>query len=82
MRNKLLGIALWQKDTHDQELKSIIDEFTALKKDEIDNYPSEEKNRLILEAELFFSEEASLASEFLKIKKETEKEEVKRIWKT
>ena len=77
MRNKLLGIALWQKDTHDQELKSIIDEFTALKKDEIDNYPSEEKNRLILEAELFFSEEASLAGEFLKIKKEIEKEEVK-----
>ena len=77
MRNKLMGIALWQKDTHDQELKSIIDEFTALKKDEIDNYPSEEKNRLILEAELFFSEEASLAGEFLKIKKEIEKEEVK-----
>ena len=77
MRNKLIGIALWQKDTHDQELKSIIDEFTALKKDEIDNYPSEEKNRLILEAELFFSEEASLAGEFLKIKKEIEKEEVK-----
>ena len=77
MRNKLLGIALWQKDTHDQELKSIIDEFAALKKDEIENYPSEEKNRLILEAELFFSEEASLAGEFLKIKKEIEKEEVK-----
>ena len=32
MRNKLVGIALWQKDTHDQELKSIIDEFAALKK--------------------------------------------------
>ena len=69
MRNKLLGIALWQKDTQDQELKSIIDEFTALKKDEIENYPPEEKNRLILEAELFFSEKASLAGEFLKIKK-------------
>ena len=78
MRNKLVGIALWQKDTHDQELKSIIDEFAALKKDEIENYPPEEKNRLILEAELFFSEEASLAGEFLKIKKETEKEEVKK----
>ena len=77
MRNKLVGIALWQKDTHDQELKSIIDEFAALKKDEIENYPPEEKNRLILEAELFFSEEASLAGEFLKIKKEIEKEEVK-----
>ena len=55
MRNKLLGIALWQKDTQDQELKSIIDEFTALEKDKIDNYSPEEKNKLALEAELFFS---------------------------
>ena len=77
MRNKLLGMALWQKDAKDPGLKPIIDEFIAFKKDEIENYPLEEKNRLILEAELFFSEEASLANEFLKIKKEIEKEEIK-----
>ena len=77
MRNKLLGIALWQKDNQDQELKPIIDEFIAFKKDEIDSCPPEEKNRLILEAELFFSEKASLASEFLKIKIEIEREEIK-----
>ena len=77
MRNKLLGIALWQNDTKDQGLKPIIDEFIAFKKDEIDGCPPEKKNRLILEAELFFSEEASLANEFLKIKKEIEKEEIK-----
>jgi len=77
MRNKLLGMALWQKDTKDQSLKPIIDEFIALKKEEIENCPPEKKNRLILEAELFFSEESSLANEFLKIKKEIEKEEIK-----
>ena len=77
MRNKLLGMALWQKDTKDPSLKPIIDEFIAFKKEEIDSCLSEEKNRLILEAELFFSEEASLANEFLKIKKEIEKEEIK-----
>src|SRR3989344_4305555 len=77
MRNKILGMALWQKDTQDHGLKPIIDEFIALKKDEIENCPPEKKNRLILEAELFFSEEASLANEFLKIKKEIEKEEIK-----
>ena len=77
MRNKLLGMALWQKDTQDLGLKPIIDEFIAFKKDEIDGCPPEEKNRLILEAELFFSEEASLANEFLKIKKEIEREEIK-----
>src|SRR3989344_5091840 len=77
MRNKLLGMALWQKDAKDPGLKPIIDEFIAFKKDEIENYPLEEKNRLILEAELFFSEEAPLANEFLKIKKEIEKEEIK-----
>ena len=77
MRNKLLGMALWQKDAKDPGLKPIIDEFIAFKKDEIENCPPEEKNRLILEAELFFSEEASLANEFLKIKKEIEKEEIK-----
>lgn len=77
MLDKLLGITLWQKDTQDPELKLVIDEFVALKKDEIDNYPLEEKNRLILEAELFFSEKASLTSEFLKIKEEVEREEIK-----
>ena len=77
MRNKLLGMALWQKDAKDPNLKLVIDEFIALKKEEIENCPLEEKNRLILEAELFFSEEASLANEFLKIKKEIEKEEIK-----
>jgi len=77
MRNKLLGMALWQKDTKDPSLKPVIDEFIALKKEEIENCPTEKKNRLILEAELFFSEEASLANEFLKIKKEIEKEEIK-----
>jgi len=77
MRNKLLGMALWQKDTQDNDLKPIIDEFVALKKEEIENCPPEEKNRLILEAELFFSGEASLANEFLKIKKEVEREEIK-----
>ena len=65
------------KDAEDQALKSIIDEFIALEKDKIDNYPTEEKNKLALEAELFFSGAVSLKEEFLKIKKETEKEEIK-----
>jgi len=78
MRNKLLGMALWQKDTQDQGLKPIIDEFIVLKKEEVDSCSPEEKNRLILEAELFFSGEASLANEFLKIKKEVEREEIKK----
>ena len=77
MRNRLLGIVFWQKDAQDQDLKPIIDEFAALEKDKIDNYPTEEKNKLALEAELFFSGAVSLKEEFLKIKKETEKEEIK-----
>lgn len=77
MRNKLLGIALWQKDTQDQNLKPIVDEFIALKKSEIDDCLPEEKNRLALEAELFFSGAVSLKDEFSKIKKEVEKEEIK-----
>ena len=77
MRNKLLGMALWQKDANDPGLKPIVDEFIAFKKDEIDNCPPEEKNRLALEAELFFSGAVSLKDEFLKIKKEIEKEEIK-----
>lgn len=77
MRNKLLGIAFWQKDTQDPGLKPFVDEFIAFKKDKIETCSPEEKNRLILEAELFFSEKVSLASEFLKIKKECEKEEIK-----
>lgn len=77
LRNKLLGIALWQKDSQDQELKPIIDEFIALEKDKIGGYSQEEKNRLILEAELYFSGSVSLKDEFLKIKKEAEKEEIK-----
>ena len=77
MRNKILGMALWQKDTQDNGLKPIIEEFVALKKDEIDVYPPEEKNKLALEAELFFSGAGSLKDEFLKIKKEVEREEIK-----
>ena len=77
MRNKLLGIALWQKDTQDPSLKPIIDEFIVFKKSEIDNCPPEEKNKLALEAELFFSGVISLKDEFLKIKKETEREDIK-----
>ena len=77
MRNKLLGIALWQKDTQDPSLKPIIDEFIVFKKSEIDNCPPEEKNKLALEAELFFSGAISLKDEFLKIKKEAEREDIK-----
>ena len=77
MRNKLLGMALWQKDANDPGLKPIIDEFVALKKEEIENCPPEKKNKLALEAELFFSGAVSLKDEFLKIKKEIEKEEIK-----
>lgn len=77
MRNKLLGIAFWQKDIQDQALKPIIDEFLASEKDKIDSYSQEEKNKLALEAELYFSGAVSLKDEFLKIKKETEKEEIK-----
>lgn len=77
MLNKLLGIALWQKDSQDKDLKMIIDEFVSLKKNKIDNCPPEEKNRLALEAELYFSGAVSLKDEFLKIKKEVEKEEIK-----
>lgn len=77
LRNKLLGIALWQKDNQDQKLEPIIDEFIALEKDKIDSYSQEEKNKLALEAELYFSGAVSLKDEFLKIKKEAEKEEIK-----
>ena len=77
MRNKLLGMALWQKDAQNNGLKPIIDEFVALKKEEIENCPPEKKNKLALEAELFFSGAVSLKDEFLKIKKEIEKEEIK-----
>ena len=77
MRNRLLGIVFWQKDTQDPSLKPIIDEFIVFKKSEIDNYSPEEKNKLALEAELFFSGAVSLKEEFLKIKKEAEKEEIK-----
>lgn len=77
MRNKLLGIALWQKDIQDQELKPIIDEFISLEKDKIGGYSQEEKNKLALEAELYFSGAVSLKDEFLKIKREMEKEEIK-----
>ena len=73
MRNRLLGIVFWQKDAQDQDLKPIIDEFAALEKDKIDNYPTEEKNKLALEAELFFSGAVSLKEEFLKIKKKRKK---------
>ena len=73
MRNRLLGMALWQKDAEDQALKPIIDEFIALEKDKIDNYPQEEKNKLALEAELFFSGAVSLKEEFLKKKKKRKK---------
>ena len=77
MRNNLLGMALWQKDAQNNGLKPIIDEFVALKKEEIENCPPEKKNKLALEAELFFSGAVSLKDEFLKIKKEIEKEEIK-----
>lgn len=81
MRNRLLGIAFWQKDaqeqSQDQDLKPIIDEFVALKDNEINDCPPEEKNKLALEAELFFSGTSSLKNEFFKIKKEIEKEEIK-----
>ena len=77
IRNKILGMALWQKDTQDNDLKPIIDEFIAFKKEEIENCPLEKKNILILEAELFFSGAVSLKDEFLKIKKEVEREEIK-----
>ena len=77
MRNKLLGMGLWQKDAQNNGLKPIIDEFVALKKEEIENCPPEKKNKLALEAELFFSGAVSLKDEFLKIKKEIEKEEIK-----
>ena len=77
MRNRLLGIVFWQKDTQDPSLKPIIDEFIVFKKSEIDNYSPEEKNKLALEAELFFSGAVSLKEEFLKNKKEAEKKEIK-----
>src|SRR3989339_1052191 len=67
MRNNLLGMALWQKDAQNNGLKPIIDEFVALKKEEIENCPPEKKNKLALEAELFFSGAGSLKDEVLKI---------------
>ncbi len=77
MRNRFLGVVFWQKNTEDPELKPIIEEFVASLKKKIDDYSQEEKNKLALEAELFFSGTASLKAEFLKIKKEIEKEEIK-----
>lgn len=77
LRNRLLGIAIWKKDTDDKDLREIVDEFMELEKEKIVILSDEEKNRLALEAELFFSGESSLKNEFLKIKKEIEKEEIK-----
>lgn len=77
MRDRLLGIVFWQKNTENPDLKPIIEEFVASQKKEIDNHSQEEKNRLALEAELFFSGVGSLKVEFFKIKKEIEKEEIK-----
>ena len=78
MQNRLMGMALWKKDTENGELKVMIDEFLKIKKEATDAMPDEEKSRLVFEAELFFSDGSSLNSEFLKIKKEIEKEEIKR----
>jgi len=77
IQNRLLGLALWKKDTEDSDLKAVIDEFFKTKKEEADARSEEEKNRLMFEAELFFSDGVSLKGEFLKIKKEIEKEEIK-----
>jgi len=77
VRNRLFGLALWKKDTEDKDFKAMLDEFLGIKKDNVDALSDEEKNKLIFEAELFFSEGVSLKSEFLKIKKEIEKEEIK-----
>ena len=77
MRERLLGIAFWQKNTEDLDLKPIIEEFVASLKKKINDYSPEDKNKLALEAELFFSGTVSLKGEFLKIKKEIEKEEIK-----
>lgn len=78
LEDRVLGLILWQKNCDDQELKKIIDEI--IEKENFDlNKPEVLQNaeRIIFEAELFYSGTESLKNEFEKLVSEFEKERIK-----
>ncbi|RJQ31540.1 DNA primase [Candidatus Parcubacteria bacterium] len=75
--SRLLGFALWQKNSSDAEIKSLVDEVLTSRESVLSVLLQEEKDRLGLEAELNFEGCSSLKDEILKLKKDSEKEEIK-----
>jgi len=78
LKDRLYGFILWQKKTDDEELKRTINKI--IEKEKIDlNEPEILKiaEKIIFEAELFYSGTESLKNEFEKLILEFEKERIK-----
>lgn len=77
LKNRLYGFILWRGKLGATESNNMTEGLAEEKKKEIGDLPDEEKNRLMFEADLFFSGAADLAGEFAKLKRELEREEIK-----
>lgn len=79
VRERLIGLALYQKNSSDQELSALAGRIVDSEKDFIEAYRAEELNQFILAAEIFFSDKDSqvLKKELARIEKETEREKIK-----
>lgn len=78
LSDRLCGFILWQKNCDDEELKKAIDKIVEKEKFDL-NKPEVLKSaeRIIFEAELFYSGTESLKNEFKKLILEFEKERIK-----
>jgi len=66
LQDRLIGIALLKKEDIGEEHKDYLSKLSK-----------EEKDRIILEAELFYEGSAAFKDDFLKLKKDVEKEKIK-----
>jgi len=78
LEDRVLGLILWQKNCDDEELKKAIDKIIEKEKFDL-NKPEvlKDAERIIFEAELFYSGTESLKNEFEKLILEFEKERIK-----
>ncbi len=78
IKERILGVAFWQKDSGDEVLKDLIENFfenCGFNKEEMAD--TNQKEKMIFEAEVLYCESPSLCDEFKKLVYEFEKEKVK-----
>ncbi|MCK6462328.1 MAG: DNA primase [Candidatus Pacebacteria bacterium] len=77
LSNRLAGLALWQKESRNPEIKSAAGQVLERIKDYVDKLQDNDINKIITEAEIYFDGSETLKEEMEKMEKELSKEKLK-----